>query len=257
MPWFGIDIGGTLVKLAYFDPDVNDDSSESVSANIRRYLKSTRYYGSTGVRDEHLELRGVVLNGHRGTLHFIRFPTSQMPVFLELVKSKNLKSVADTICATGGGAYKFDEDCKSELQMTTCKFDELDCLIKGIHFVYRQRPHSECYVWNQSDLKCSEKIPVDFSDPYPYLCVNVGSGVSMLAVYSPDNYVRVNGTSLGGSTFLGLCCLLTGCRTYEEVHYKTVSSFEKYCAANLKCIYRMHCNIPIKSLELQRLRCFS
>lgn len=219
LPWFGGDIGGTLVKLAYFDPDTSEsDMSESISANIRRYLKSTRTYGSTGVRDEHLELSGVMLNGFRGTLHFIRFPTCQMPVFLELVKAKNLKSVANTICATGGGAYKFDADCRNQLQMTLRKFDELDCLIKGIHFVYQQRPHSECYAWvHPTDSDLAEKVPVDFSDPYPYLCVNVGSGVSMLAVRSPDNYSRVNGTSLGGSTFLGLCCLLTGCQTYEEV----------------------------------------
>lgn len=46
--------------------------------------------------------------------------------------------------------------------------------------------------------------------------VNVGSGVSVLAVYGPDNYRRVSGTSLGGGTFLGLSCLLTGCRTFEE-----------------------------------------
>lgn len=38
----------------------------------------------------------------------------------------------------------------------------------------------------------------------------------MLAVYGPDDYKRVSGTSLGGGTFLGLCCLLTGCNSFEE-----------------------------------------
>lgn len=38
----------------------------------------------------------------------------------------------------------------------------------------------------------------------------------MLAVRGPDNYKRISGTSLGGGTFLGLCCLLTGCETFEE-----------------------------------------
>ncbi|NXO72913.1 PANK2 kinase, partial [Phainopepla nitens] len=42
------------------------------------------------------------------------------------------------------------------------------------------------------------------------------SGVSILAAYSKDNYKRVTGTSLGGGTFFGLCCLLTGCSTFEE-----------------------------------------
>lgn len=56
----------------------------------------------------------------------------------------------------------------------------------------------------------------DFSQPYPFILVNVGSGVSVLAVYGPNNYKRISGTSLGGGTFLGLCTLLTGSTTFEE-----------------------------------------
>ena len=45
-----------------------------------------------------------------GTLHFIRFPTSEMEQFLQLAKSKGFTSLSTTICATGGGAYKFEAD---------------------------------------------------------------------------------------------------------------------------------------------------
>ena len=51
---------------------------------------------------------------------------------------------------------------------------------------------------------------------YPFLLVNIGSGVSILSVRGSEDYKRVYGTSLGGGTFLGLCCLLTGCNTFEE-----------------------------------------
>eukprot|EP01018_Ginkgo_biloba_P034746 Gb_24820 [translate_table: standard] len=52
---------------------------------------------------------------------------------------------------------------------------------------------------------------------YPYLVVNIGSGVSILRVDSPDKFERVGGTSLGGSTFLGLASALTGCNSsFEE-----------------------------------------
>ncbi|KAH9324485.1 hypothetical protein KI387_004663 [Taxus chinensis] len=51
---------------------------------------------------------------------------------------------------------------------------------------------------------------------YPYLVVNIGSGVSILRVDSPDKFQRVGGTSLGGSTFLGLTSALTGCNSFEE-----------------------------------------
>ncbi len=54
---------------------------------------------------------------------------------------------------------------------------------------------------------------------YPFLLVTIGSGVSILSVRGPENYKRVYGTSLGGGTFLGLCCLLTGYQTYYFLVY--------------------------------------
>lgn len=54
-------------------------------------------------------------------------------------------------------------------------------------------------------------------DLYPYLVVNIGSGVSILRVDSTEKFERVGGTSLGGSTFLGLALVLTGCDSFEEV----------------------------------------
>jgi type II pantothenate kinase len=60
-----------------------------------------------------------------------------------------------------------------------------------------------------------------FTDPradiYPYLLVNIGSGVSMIKVSGPRKYVRVGGTSLGGGTLWGLLSLLTGSRTFDEM----------------------------------------
>lgn len=43
-------------------------------------------------------------------------------------------------------------------------------------------------------FRLSEKHRYDFSQPYPFLLVNVGSGVSVLAVYGPSNYKRISGT---------------------------------------------------------------
>lgn len=65
MPWFGLDVGGTLVKLVYFEPtdDQVDDSQEaSVVTNIRKYLTSNRTYGTTGIRDDHLQLNNQAIN---------------------------------------------------------------------------------------------------------------------------------------------------------------------------------------------------
>jgi len=221
MPWFGMDIGGTLTKLIYFEPkDITDEEKQlevETHTVIRKYLTSNTAYGKTGVRDQHLEMCNQRLGGRTGTLHFIRFPTSEMKAFIDLAKSKNFQSIATSVCATGGGAYKFEDQFLQEVQLQLHKFDELDCLIQGIHYIDRHNLNNECYYWEKPvEAEHCEKRPFDFRNPYPYLAVNIGSGVSILAVNSPTDYRRVSGTSVGGGTFLGLCCLLTGCDTFEE-----------------------------------------
>ena len=67
----------------------------------------------------------------------------------------------------------------------------------------------------------SETEPMHFIPPtddiYPYMLVNIGSGVSILKVSGPRAYERVGGTSLGGGTLWGLLSLLTGARTFDEM----------------------------------------
>ncbi|XP_055907307.1 pantothenate kinase 3 isoform X2 [Eupeodes corollae] len=220
MPWFGMDIGGTLTKLVYFEPkDITPDEQDQeaeILRNIRRYLTKNSAYGKTGHRDTHLQMDNVVIRKRRGSLHFIRFQTSDMGNFLSLAKAKGMAELVTTVCATGGGAYKFEKNFRDEVNMKLAKFDELDTLIKGILFAEIQNK-TECYYYeNASDILKSQICAFDFSQPYPFVLVNVGSGVSILAVYGPNNYKRISGTSLGGGTFLGLCCLLTGCNTFDE-----------------------------------------
>lgn len=222
-PWFGMDIGGTLVKLVYFEPkDITTKEEQEEVENlrsIRKYLTSNVAYGSTGIRDVHLELKDLTICGHKGNLHFIRFPTQNMPAFIQMGKAKHFSSLHTTLCATGGGAYKFEPDLRTIANLQLRKLDELDCLIHGMMYIDAMGFNgcAECYYFQQpTDPERCQKMTCALDNPYPLLLVNIGSGVSILAVYSKDNYKRVTGTSLGGGTFLGLCCLLTGCSTFEE-----------------------------------------
>lgn len=74
------------------------------------------------------------------------------------------------------------------------KIDELATLIRGIHFMDSINP-SECfYFTNPKTDELCRKERYDFRHPYPYLCVNIGSGVSILAVKEPNSFSRVGGT---------------------------------------------------------------
>jgi type II pantothenate kinase len=83
----------------------------------------------------------------------------------------------------------------------------------GLDFFITEIPR-EVFTYSETD-------PMHFDDPrpdiYPYLLVNIGSGVSMIKVSGPREYQRVGGTSLGGGTLWGLLSLLTGSRTFDEM----------------------------------------
>lgn len=124
MPWFGMDIGGTLTKLVYFEPtdgESTDEEEEETLKTIRHYLTRNERYGKTGIRDVFLEMPHQSVGGRTGSLHFIRFPTSEMMSFIELAKVKNFQHLAQSICATGGGAYKFEQDFR-EVSITWSQF---------------------------------------------------------------------------------------------------------------------------------------
>ena len=91
MPWFGMDIGGTLSKLVYFEPtdtppevgrpiftkyfnkfnffDFDQGSDKkcmeerALLSNIRHYLTKNKAYGESGHRDEHLQMDNVNIDG--------------------------------------------------------------------------------------------------------------------------------------------------------------------------------------------------
>jgi type II pantothenate kinase len=180
---------------------------------------------------------GSVVGG--GRLNFLNFETERIDLcinFIQDLKDEQSKlngSSPGELCvmATGGGAYKFYDRMKEILHVDVIREDEMECLIigesgpvwhpvlcadaqfLGLDFFITEIPR-EVFTY-------SEEEPMQFAearaDIYPYLLVNIGSGVSMIKVSGPRRFERVGGTSLGGGTFWGILSLLTGARTFDEM----------------------------------------
>ncbi|QLG70096.1 hypothetical protein HG535_0A00360 [Zygotorulaspora mrakii] len=125
------------------------------------------------------------------------------------------------ILATGGGAYKFHELLQEEFSAINAivRLDEMECLIKGLDAFIHEVP-DEVFTYNDQDGAKNVTLPRDATDPasiYPYLLVNIGSGVSILKVDEPGQFKRVGGSSLGGGTLWGLLSLITGAQTYDQM----------------------------------------
>jgi pantothenate kinase len=229
---FAIDLGGSLIKLVYFSRSADTSSSTSSSAVTTTVQSPVRKKSSA-----YLKRAGFLAGLRRcgvfpilgGRLHFVKFETSKVDDCLEFIESKRLhlcndgdsKAMAENspegaqngiIKATGGGAFKYADLFKERLGVTIDKEDEMGCLVAGLNFLLRAI-RDEAFTHLEGE---KQFVQIDQSDLFPYLLVNIGSGVSMIKVDGEGQYERVSGTNVGGGTFWGLGRLLTKCKNFDE-----------------------------------------
>ncbi|ORX82130.1 fumble-domain-containing protein [Anaeromyces robustus] len=184
----GIDIGGSLAKVVW-------------------YSQNTNSYAATG-----------------GRLNFTKFETENIDKCIEFLK-EIIKKDNETINlphrvlkATGGGAHKFNKLLNEELNVIVETEDEMECLITGLNFLVHKIPY-EVFTYSESEAEpmvFEEKV-IDEEELYPYILVNIGSGVSIIKVTEDGKLERIGGSSLGGGTLWGLLSLLTSAQTFDEM----------------------------------------
>ncbi|XP_076171818.1 4'-phosphopantetheine phosphatase [Ptiloglossa arizonensis] len=196
---FAIDIGLSLTKIAYYS-----------TVNYRKALYEDVGLGNSGERAY------KVHEGNR--LHFVKFETRYIENCLDFVK-ENLVNVerfhGKSIKVTGGGTYKYTPLLQEKLGLTVDKEDEIACLIKGCNFLLKNIP-CEAFEFERHgnpEYKFRKACP----NIFPYMLVNIGSGVSILKVESDKVFERVGGTATGGGTFWGLGSLLTKRKGFDEL----------------------------------------
>jgi len=115
--------------------------------------------------------------------------------------------------ATGGGAFKYAEKFRERLGLILEREDEMTCMAEGCNFLLKA-VRNEAFSYENGQMQF---IDIGPGATYPYLLVNIGSGVSMVRVDGEGQYQRVSGTNIGGGTFWGLCRLLTGKTSFDEI----------------------------------------
>ncbi|KAI8627842.1 fumble-domain-containing protein [Xylariaceae sp. FL1651] len=179
-----VDIGGSLAKLVYFSREVH---STEPGGRLNFHSFETDRIDDCIEFMRHLKDKQLTLNGSRPN---------------ELC-----------VMATGGGAFKYHDKIKKCLGVDIHREDEMTCLIIGLDFFITEIPR-EVFTYSETE-------PMHFAQPdanlYPYMLVNIGSGVSILKVSGPRKYERVGGTSLGGGTLWGLLSLLTPAENFDDM----------------------------------------
>ncbi|XXG65657.1 hypothetical protein AAC387_Pa05g3299 [Persea americana] len=168
---------GSLIKLVYFsrhaDRSNNDKRKKSLKERLGISNGNRRSYPILG-----------------GRLHFVKFETRKLNECLDFISPKQLHrggidlhawhSPDDNaiIKGTGGGAYKFADLFKERLGVSIDKEDEMDCLVAGANFLLKAIRH-EAFTHMEGQ---KEFVQIDHNDLFPYLLVNIGSGVSMIKI---------------------------------------------------------------------------
>ncbi|KAL2233620.1 UNVERIFIED_CONTAM: Pantothenate kinase 2 [Sesamum indicum] len=252
-----LDIGGSLIKMVYFpsnssrsiDDQVNGSSKDGLAASggdlhysllngrlhffkfetskvndcidfissellrhcVNPYveftlLSSKRHILDSGARDNEAPISGKNIIKKQYDLFTSKHHSCCLARVLDIKFYLEEESLMNSILmkATGGGAFKFADLFKERLGITLDKVDEMDCLTV----------HHEAFTYMDGQ---KDYVQIDHKDLYPYLLVNIGSGVSMIKVESDSKFQRVSGTSVGGGTFWGLGKLLTKCKSFDEL----------------------------------------
>ncbi|XP_040843732.1 4'-phosphopantetheine phosphatase [Ochotona curzoniae] len=202
---FAIDIGGSLTKLAYYS---------TVQHKVAR-VRSFDHSGKDAEREHEPPYEVSVQEEVSARLHFIKFENTYIEACLDFIKDHLVNTETKVIQATGGGAYKFKELIEQKLQLRVAKEDVMSCLIKGCNFVLRNIPQ-EAFVCQQ-DTDPEFRFQTNHPNIFPYLLVNIGSGVSIVKVEAEDRFEWVGGSSIGGGTFWGLGALLTKTKKFDEL----------------------------------------
>nr|KAF6268181.1 pantothenate kinase 4 (inactive) [Myotis myotis] len=148
-------------------------------------------------------------------LHFVKFENSYIEACLDFVRDHLVNTETKVIHATGGGAYKFKDLIEQKLGLRVAKEDVMTCLIKGCNFVLKNIPQ-EAFVY-QKDADPEFRFQTNHPHIFPYLLVNIGSGVSIVKVETEDRFEWIGGSSIGGGTFWGLGALLTKTQKFDEL----------------------------------------
>ena len=209
-----VDIGGNLAKLLY------------LAANGSKPLAIDRVRERVGS----VSPLAVEVPALAGTLHFFAFETRCVEELVDFVGARWGNAERKVIRATGGGSYKYSRLFQDRIDVTLARLDEMKCAVAGLNFMLRY-VDNEAYVYNSSSSSppstqvrpgatsgadCRRFIP-RCDNPFPYLLVNVGSGVSIVKVTGHGQFERISGSALGGGTFWGLARLLLNCKTFDDV----------------------------------------
>ena len=185
---FGIDIGGTLIKLVIVTT-VNNAKQMKINRDKNRDVVTEKF-----------------------VLMFKEYPSDDYMTFIQDFKDNFLPYYSKPfIYVTGGGAVKHRNQLEKEFGLEVRKEDEMASIFDGMS----QTLDLNANIIYNVTLE-GEKTYITEEFEYPLMVANIGSGISIIQFDKDGGFKRVGGTALGGATFVGLCNKLIGEDSFKD-----------------------------------------
>jgi type II pantothenate kinase len=251
-----VDIGGTFAKIVYLRPPggvgLPSFVQREYNALEKVMMPDLRFFREAPNAQSPETPPSADFPGE---LCFARLESKRVPDFVEFLQQSNATSLykqehVEQVRATGGGAFKYAALVHSQLGVKLRVVKEMDSIVWGLHLLLRVAPETIFTVDGDSGTPQPHKIvasapnandasnstaphatpistPISENvkpqlqprlDPFPFLIVNIGSGISIVKCVNGDgSYERVGGSAIGGATFWGLVRTMTNINSWDEV----------------------------------------
>lgn len=220
------DIGGSLIKIVWVYVPREVVHPESLASPGRGSACNTRTPMDIPTSTQHPpdlqpHVQKIMEENPNMKFNFVSFLTSELEQAFEFLEENGLleeysptEESRHSVMVTGGGAYKYSKLFEERYNVNVQKVDEMVALVRGLNFALKNC-HTEAFTVHPLTKEHTYLEPD--SEIFPFLVVNVGSGISILKVDGEDDFKRVSGSSVGGGTFFALARLITDVSNYDDI----------------------------------------
>lgn len=127
-----------------------------------------------------------------------------------------LKGTTVDFVVTASQNSEIEEVIRNSLDVKLRHVEAFTGLVNGTSFLLANI-EAESFTYSFDESQTYEFQTLNSESMYPYLLINIRTGVSVVLVERPGVFKRLGGSSIGGSSFLGLSELITGVSDIEEM----------------------------------------
>uniref|UniRef100_A0A1I7TB03 4'-phosphopantetheine phosphatase n=1 Tax=Caenorhabditis tropicalis TaxID=1561998 RepID=A0A1I7TB03_9PELO len=127
-----------------------------------------------------------------------------------------LKGTTVDFVVTASQNAEIEEEILKALDVTLRHVDAFNGLVYGTSFLLRNI-EAESFTFSFDESQQYEFQTLNTESMYPYLLINIRTGVSVVLVEGERQFKRLGGSSIGGGSFLGLSEIITGVSDIEEM----------------------------------------